>query len=630
MSRSAKLRRVWGLSGALLIGIALGIAGLAAYSKWVRHGPPTMAGMTPGSAAPGTRSERKILYWRAPMDPNYISDKPGKSPMGMDLVPVYADEAEAATGPMIRIDPVTIQNMGIRTAPLRRGPLVKTIRTVGRVDYDEQLLSFINTKFTGWIEKLYVSETGQHVNKGQPLFDVYSPDLYSAQEEYLAAIRGLETLANASEAVKEQARRLLDAARVKLRYLDVSDEQINGLERTREIQKSLVIHSPAEGIVTEKMALEGMYVNPGMKLYTIADLSRVWVYVDIYEYELPWVRVGQEARVTLPYISGREFAGKVVYIYPYLNEKTRVVQVRLEFENPTLELKPGMYANVRLARELEGNALLIPRDGYIDTGIRNVAFVYLGDGKFLPRVIQVGIHAENSMVQVLDGLAEGEVVVTSGEFLLDAESRLREAMAKMREPPGLSSQPSTTAPAGPEHVMHGMPAGHEMAMSRPAPSSGPATGVGQPATAPAGIQAELDRIMENYLGMQKRLASDGTTDVAAHARNIAAASQEMLARLSSSGLPAREPLEAAARKLHAAAIKITGASLTDDRVQFVSLSDGMVLLLDHLRPDRRRWPKLYVFHCPMSKGDWIQATEETANPYYGFKMLKCGTLKATR
>jgi membrane fusion protein, copper/silver efflux system len=613
VSGSRRSGRAWVYVLILVLGILAGLAAAVGYSRLLKGTPKAhqMQG-APGAGGPGSHPprERKILYWRAPMDPNYTSDKPGKSPMGMDLVPVYADEAQAATGPMIRIDPVTIQNMGIRTATLRRGPLVKTIRTVGRVDYDEQLLAFINTKFTGWIEKLYVSETGQQVNKGQPLFDVYSPDLYSAQEEYLAALRGLDTLANASEAIKEQARRLLDAARIKLRYLDVTDQQIDELERTKEIRKSLVIHSPAEGIVTEKTALEGMYVNPGMKLYTIADLSRVWVYVDVYEYELPWVRIAQEATVTLPYIPGKEFTGKVVYIYPYLNEKTRVVHVRLEFGNPTLELKPGMYANVRLARELQGNALLIPRDGYIDSGTRNVAFVYLGDGKFLPRVIQVGVHAEDEMVEVLDGLAEGERVVTSGEFLLDSESRLREAMAKMREPN----------------------IGHEMPMRHPATSTAraPAAESGPASTAPAAIQGEMDRITEHYLAMQRQLASDSTTGVGAGARGIAAASEAMLRRVPELPPDARAPIEAALRKLHAAAQEITGARIAEDRVHLVALSDAMVVLLDHFRPDRGRWPKLYIFYCPMSKGKWVQTTERPTNPYYGFQMLRCGTLVESR
>lgn len=385
-------------------------------------------------AEPGGGIERRVLYWRAPMDPNYISDKPGKSPMGMDLVPVYADEEEAPSAHTIRIDPVTIQNMGIRTSVVERGPLVKTIRTIGRVDYDEQRVTFVDTKFSGWIESLHVDETGEPVDKGEPLFDVYSPELYAAQEEYLAAVRNLPRLEGSTFApARDMAAELVEAAATKLKYLDVSDEQVQKLRETDQIEKTLTIHSPASGIVTEKMALEGMYVNPGMRLYTIADLSRVWVYVDIYEYQLPWIRVGQPASMTLPYTPGREFEGTVVYLYPYLEPQTRVIKVRMEFENPTLELKPGMYANVRLESELQRDALLVPREAYIDSGTRQVAFVDLGNGKFAPRDIQVGVEAEDGLVEVLYGLDEGEVVVTSGQFMLDAESKLKEAVAKMME-----------------------------------------------------------------------------------------------------------------------------------------------------------------------------------------------------
>lgn len=403
-----------------------------------------------GEEDEGGPKERKVLYWRAPMDPNYVSDRPGKSPMGMDLVPVYAEEDAAPGSHTIRIDPVTIQNMGIRTKVLERGPLVKTIRTVGRVDYDEPRVTFINTKFEGWIEKLHVDETGQHVNQGQPLFDVYSRELYSAQEEYLAVVRGLERVSDASEMVKQQFRDLLVAALTKLKYLDVSEEQIQQLADTKEVKKSLTIHSPAEGIVTEKMALEGMYVKPGMKLYTIADLSEVWVYVDVYEYQLPWVRIGQKATMRLPYVPGKTFEGTVVYIYPYLNERTRVIKVRLEFENPDLELKPGMFSNIMIESHLQDDALLIPREAYIDSGTRQVTFEYRGGGKFQPREIQVGVEGEDGMVEVLHGLDQGDVVVTSGQFLLDAESKLKEAAAKMTEADEVAEEEMVPGPMGDE------------------------------------------------------------------------------------------------------------------------------------------------------------------------------------
>ncbi|MCB9866875.1 MAG: efflux RND transporter periplasmic adaptor subunit [Phycisphaerales bacterium] len=411
---------------------------------------PMKRGTGDEAAAQAGPAERKVLYWRAPMDPNYVSDHPGKSPMGMDLVPVYAEAAVA--GPQVRIDPVTIQNMGIRTTVVERGPLVKTIRTVGRVDYDEQRVTYIDTKFEGWIEKLYVDETGMHVRQGDPLFDVYSPKLYTAQEEYLAALRGAERLADSTlPEARAEAERLVEAARVQLKYFDVSDEQIDALRRTKEIRKTLTIHAPATGIVTAKMALEGMYVKPGMRLYTLADLATVWVYVDVYEYQLPWVRIGEEATMTLTYVPDETYRGAVVYIYPYLDERTRVVRVRLEFPNPDLELKPGMFATVVLHSDLGREAVLVPREAYIDTGTRQVAFLALPGGRFEPRTLEVGVEAENRMVEVRQGLEAGDRVVTSGQFLLDAESKLREAIEKMvRGDEGATERRSDEATQGKE------------------------------------------------------------------------------------------------------------------------------------------------------------------------------------
>ncbi|MCH7884731.1 MAG: efflux RND transporter periplasmic adaptor subunit, partial [Planctomycetes bacterium] len=282
-----------------------------------------------GGDAQGSR-ERKVLYWRAPMDPNFISQKPGKSPMGMDLVPVYADAEDSPSAHSIRIDPVTIQNMGIRTMVVKRGPLIKTIRTVGRVDYDEQLVTFIDTKFNGWIETLYADETGRHVEKGERLFDVYSPELYAAQEEYLAAVRNLPLLEKSTFApARKEAVKLVEAAMTKLKYLDVSDEQIEALRATGKVAKTLTNHSPAGGIIKEKMALEGMYVKTGTRIYTIADLTQVWVRLDAYESDLMWLRYGQKVEFTTEAYPGRTFTGTITFIDPILTQASRTVKVRV-------------------------------------------------------------------------------------------------------------------------------------------------------------------------------------------------------------------------------------------------------------------------------------------------------------
>ncbi|MBW2218018.1 MAG: efflux RND transporter periplasmic adaptor subunit [Deltaproteobacteria bacterium] len=371
------------------------------------------------------KGERKIAYWRAPMNPSEIYDKPGKSAMGMDLVPVY--ENALAGGIEIKIDPVTQQNMGIRTALVRKGPLVHTIRTYGHITYDETRMSQISPKFSGWIEKLYADFTGQQVKKGQPLFSIYSPELLTAQEEYLAAYR------NSRRNPGKNAKNMLKSARLRLKYFDVPESEIHSIEAAGIAKKALKIHSPFKGIVTHKNAFEGGFVKAGMTIYKIADLSRVWVEAHIYEYELPMVSLGQEAQMTLPYQPGRIYSGKVAYIYPYLQRKTRDVVIRLEFENPQMELKPDMYADVLIKTEAKNEGIIIPSEAIIRSGERNIVFVPRGGGKFTPREVMLGASLVEGTVEVLKGIAPGESVVTSGQFLLDSESKLKEAVQKMME-----------------------------------------------------------------------------------------------------------------------------------------------------------------------------------------------------
>ncbi|MFZ7126845.1 MAG: efflux RND transporter periplasmic adaptor subunit [Desulfobacterales bacterium] len=381
------------------------------------------------------KTGKKIKYWVAPMDPTYIREEPGKSPMGMDLVPVYEEEGdEKEPASTIRIDPVTIQNMGIRTERVQMGRPVKTIRTFGNVIYDETRIYAVNTKFNGWIEKLYVDFEGESVGKGQPLFDIYSPDLVTAQEEYILAMEQFRSLGESGfEQVRESARRLLDAARTRLRYWDVSPSQIRRLETTGRAHKTVTVFSPAAGVVTKKNAFEGHYVKAGEHQYEIADLSTVWVDVDIYEYELPWVEKGMPAEMALAYIPGKRFKGRVLFIYPYLNAKTRTATLRLEFPNPEDVLKPDMYANVYLRSEIEERSLLIPQEAVIDSGVRKVVFVTRGQGKFEPREVELGLEVNDGLYQVLGGLSEGDEIVVSAQFMLDSESRLREAIQKMLE-----------------------------------------------------------------------------------------------------------------------------------------------------------------------------------------------------
>ena len=388
--------------------------------------PIRKQGESAKSASNASPGGRKIKYYKSTMMPSEVRQAPGMDTMGMDMVPVYEEEAATTASQAIEIDSVTTQNMGIRTATVTRGPLRRNIRTVGTIDYNETALEDVTTKFKGWIEKLYVDATGQQVHRGDPLFDIYSPELYSAQREYSLA---LEQGTNASGGAS-----LRMSALTKLRFFDISAGQIADLERTGQPTKTMRIVAPMDGVVVEKMVVRGQMVDPGMKLYRLADLGLVWVQAQIYEQDLAYVKLGQEATVTLSYLPDREFRGRVTYIYPDVDEKTRTARVRMEFHNPGFFLKPGMFATVLVSSELEPSVLLVPDMAVLRSGEKNTVFVALAEGKFEPRTVTLGPQAENDMYQVISGLKEGERIVTSGQFMLDSESQLREAIQKMLEP----------------------------------------------------------------------------------------------------------------------------------------------------------------------------------------------------
>jgi Cu(I)/Ag(I) efflux system membrane fusion protein/cobalt-zinc-cadmium efflux system membrane fusion protein len=373
---------------------------------------------------------KEILYYRAPMDPTYISPQPGKSPMGMDLIPVY--EGEEAFGATVRINPVVQQNMGVRFATVERRDLSQDIRAIGRVEYDESRVGHIHTKFSGWIEKTIVNTTGQKVSKNAALLEIYSPQLVTAQEEYLDAYHSIKDLGNnANQIALSNLERILDSARRRLEYFDISNDQIEQLRSTGTVNKTLTLRSPLEGIVTAKHALDGMEVESGMNLYTVADLSRIWVNADIYEYEVPWIAVGQKATMTLSYNPGRSYTGRVEYIYPYLEEKTRTIKVRIAFDNSDYQLKPGMYTNVVLETSPMENVVAVPSEAVLFSGTRNLVMVALGAGRFAPRDVTIGIESGDGYYEIISGLVAGEKIVLSGQFLIDSESRLQESIAKM-------------------------------------------------------------------------------------------------------------------------------------------------------------------------------------------------------
>lgn len=371
------------------------------------------------------------------MHPFIIQDEPGTCPIcAMDLTPVKSETTggEGGSAAAITIDPVTQQNMGVRTAPVSRRSLSRTIRTVGVVGYEEPQQYSVNSKTNGWIEKLHVNETGAFVKKGQPLLEIYSPELVAAQEEFLLALRNKKALENSVlPEIASGASRLLESSRKRLRYWDINEEQIEELSRTGKALKTLVLHAPYDGVITEKRAYQGMFAKAGMELFQVSDISSVWVYADIYEYELPWVKVGQSATIELPYHRA-PLSGTISTIYPYVEQKTRTVKVRIDMKNPDFELKPDMYVNVRLKSESVKNALTIPVEAVLNSGDTQTVFVAQGEGKFTPRKIILGLQGEDGFVQVARGLEEQENVVISAQFMLDSESTLREAIHKMLKP----------------------------------------------------------------------------------------------------------------------------------------------------------------------------------------------------
>jgi Cu(I)/Ag(I) efflux system membrane fusion protein len=392
--------------------------------------PETKAKQEKNVVAAKTEGERKILYWQAPMNPTEIYDKPGKSAMGMDLIPVYADQVSA--GAAIQIDPVTVQNMGVRTAKVERKDFKRSIRTVGQIDYDEEKIFVVSSKISGWIEKLYVNYTGKPVRKGQALLEIYSPDLVTTQQEYLLALKNKKLVGESQFAsIREGANSLLNSTHQRLRYWDIPESEIKRLQESGEVRKSLTLESPANGVVLHKNAVEGLHINEGMSLYRIADLSTIWVYVSVYDNELPWVRTGQKATMNLSYSPEKVLEGRVVYIYPYADEKARDVKVRLEFKNPDLDLKPGMFANVWIETPAIKDAIVIPSEAVIRSGQRNVVFVARGEGRFEPREVHIGEESDDGKIRIISGLLENEEVVISAQFLLDSESRLQEAIQKM-------------------------------------------------------------------------------------------------------------------------------------------------------------------------------------------------------
>ena len=362
------------------------------------------------------------------LGPSSISDHPGKSAMGMDMVPVYGDQG----GPGITIDPTVVQNMGVRTVAVTKGPLSKTIRAVGLLKLPEPGMHDVALKVGGWVDKLYADQNGMHVNRGEPLFDLYSQDLQVAEQELISAVKSEQVLpADASPTLRRKAHSMIDSAKRKLRSWDIADQDIDAIAKADQPPKDVPVRSPATGHIEDKMIVQGSAIQPMMKLMRVSDHTKMWLEAQVYQESIAAVKVGQAVSATVDGIPERSWNGTITFIYPHIDPTSRTLAVRMTLENPDFELKPGMYATAEIVTRPVPGAIQVPREAVIDTGTQQIAFVSEGKGHFSPRKIKVGVSGDDDKVQVIEGLAPGETVVTSGQFLMDVESRTIEATQKL-------------------------------------------------------------------------------------------------------------------------------------------------------------------------------------------------------
>jgi len=418
---------------ALAIGLAGGYFFSSSQQAEPDSGGATSAAKGDGPCAGGAQP----LAWRNPMNPSITSSTPAKDPMGMDYVPVCAEDATgggSAPAGTVKIDPTVTQNIGVRVTKAVQLNLSRQITTVGRITFDETRLTTLHPKVDGWVDKLFVDKTGEVVKQDTMLLSFYSPQLVASQDEYLLALANWDQLKDSPyEDIRDGAKRLLDSSLDRLRFFDVAEHQIRKLQQTHKVRKSMHIHAPAAGVVTRIGVREGAHVTPASELYQIADLSRVWVLADLYEYEISWVKLGDAARLSIASLPGRVFTGHITYIYPYLDPKTRTNKVRIEFDNHEGVLKPDMFGDVAITSSTSKPGVYVPREAVLITGKKAHLFVQTEPGRFEPRTVKTGTSSDGQL-EIIEGVKAGEQVVSSGQFLIDSESSIREAAAKMVAP----------------------------------------------------------------------------------------------------------------------------------------------------------------------------------------------------
>lgn len=454
------IKRITGFALILLAGAVIGYGAGVVTSRSANNG-----------ADEGAADERKIAYWQAPMDPNFRSDKPGKSPMGMDLIPVYeGEESNSGAGASsVRIDPSVVNNIGVRTAMVEQGALRRPIHTVGRIVFDEEKVANIHLRSSGWIERLTVRSEGEAVEKGDLLFEVYSPDLVNAQAEFLQTLRS----GNATT---------INASKDRLRALYISDDQIRDLEKTRRITQYIRVYAPISGVVTALNVADGQFFKPDTEIMALADLSTVWLMSDVFEADADQLRLGAAVEAQSKFEPGTRLVGTVDYIYPDLDAVTRTIPVRTVFDNAERKLKPGMFMTVEIDGPERPDAAVIPRQALIRTGREERVILALGEGRFQPAAVTSGVESDGK-IEILSGLNSGETVVVSGQFLIDSESSFAGATLRMqptehdrrKDADAMDSNeehvhsPPSTASGAKESLQEGDHSGHVAEPAKPTP-----------------------------------------------------------------------------------------------------------------------------------------------------------------
>ncbi len=609
----------------MVMALALGIAGGVIWHEPIAR-VLNFRSARPNARSGEVQSSTPAQLWTCGMHPQVIQDHAGTCPIcGMQLTPMNASAGDSASAGGVTIDPVIVQNMGVRVAEVRRQPLHVSIRAAGFLREADPNVHEVNLRVSGWIEKLYADTLGMTVARGQRLFDLYSPDLQAAIGELIAARRAAGKGGGVAAATAPGAKpsatgpsgggmgdALLRAVRRKLQLFGLSDDQIDAFAQANEPPLTVTFRSQADGIVVEKPIVEGAAVKAGDMALRIVDYSTLWLDAQIFPQHVPHVREGQKVRAVIESAAGgpegngmhgalREVDGEVIFISPQIDPTTRAAVVRMQVANGDLSLRPGMWATARLERVVESNAVVVPREAIIDTGERQIAFIALEGGRFEPRALTLGASSDDGQVQVVSGLNAGEKVVVSGQFLIDSESRLREAIRKHQQGDRLRQ---VVPPATSQSDAY---------------SGRPVVPVQTPADAAAHWTPEVDATMRAYLAIAEAFGAPQPPTQAIDASELVKSAHGLHGEASSEIRPLVDSLAVAVDDFAA-------APLDGQREKFKPLSDAMIALMQRVPPSTAVTEKLVIVHCPMAPGNWLQKGTRIANPYYATEMKQCGEI----